>query len=140
MALEMSWYVDQRVICSRFYDEITEEDLIVNGAQVEDYIKQGIRPLFFIIHTLDMTKYPTNLKEALEAMGKTRPQSGDIAWTVVVTDSRFINFIGTITSNVFKISLRTVKSLDEAEAFIAYHAPDLAPALEARKLSQQTAS
>jgi hypothetical protein len=133
MALEMSWYIDQRVICSRFYGEVTEDDLIVNGAQVDEYIQQGTRPMFLILHTLDMTQYPTNIKEALEAISKNRPQTGDIVWTIIVSDNRFINFVSTITANFFKISVRSVKSLAEAEAFIAYHAPDLAPALEARR-------
>jgi hypothetical protein len=140
MAFEIGWHIEKRVMLTRFYGEINEVDLAEHGAKVEGYIKEGSKPLFLVANALGITKYPTNLKEALEAMGKTRPQKGDVEWTIVVTDSRFINFVGSIVSNVFQIAVRTCKSMEEAEAFIAHHAPDLVPALEARKVSETSDS
>src|SRR6185436_12077430 len=126
MAYEMYWHVDKRVIGTRFYDEVSAEDLIVQGTQTEEYIKEGVHPLFLLVDALGVTKYPTNLKEMLEAMGKNPSNSGNLEWTIVVTDNRFINFIGSVVSNFFKIAVRTCKSIEEAEAFIAHHAPELA--------------
>jgi hypothetical protein len=140
MPFETYWHLEKRVVGTRFYDEVNAQDLITNGEEMEALIKDGIHPLFLLVDALGVTKYPTNLKELLEAMGKNPSNSYNLEWILVVTDSRFINFIGSIVSNFFKISVRTYKTIGEAETFIAHHAPDIAPALEARKGSQQSDS
>jgi hypothetical protein len=140
MAFEIDWYIDKRVMLTRFSGEVSAEDLRQHGAKIETYIQEGDKPLFLIVDTLGMTQYPTNLKEALEAMGSNRPRSGDVEWTIIVTDNRFINFVGTIVANVFKISVRACKSMGEAEAFIGHHAEELSPYLETRPIGEQVDS
>jgi hypothetical protein len=138
MAYETQWHVEKRVIATRYYGEVTHEELTEAGAGVQDYIIASMHPVFFLVDVRDITKYPTNLKELLETMGKNTAYSKDLEWTLIVTDSRFINFIGSVVSNFFKIAVRSYKTMEEAEAFIIHHAPEIASELEARKGSQQS--
>jgi hypothetical protein len=140
MAHEIYWYIEKRVIGSRFFGDVAEHEISDHGAEVEIYIKNGVQPMFLLVDVRDIAKYPTNIKDLLEAMSKNPENSNNLAWTILVTDSRFVNFISSVVSNFFKIGIRTCKTIEEAEIFIAHHADDLAPALEARKQSAQVDS
>lgn len=136
MPYEIYWHIDKRVIGTRFYGEVIEADLSSNGAQVKEYIQQGIPPLFFLVDTRDITQYPTNLKDLLEAMGKNPSNSNNLKWTFVVSNNRLINFMGTIAANIFHTPIRMCKTREEAETYIAIQAPELADLLPTQKSPQ----
>jgi hypothetical protein len=133
MPFETHWHIKSRVIGSRFYENITEAELAAHGAEVEQFIlSEGVRPLYMIVDTREVTKFPTNLKDVLAAMSNTPTNRTHLSHTFVITDSKLVNFIGTIASNVFKTPLRACKTMEEAENFIALYSPELADEINAR--------
>jgi hypothetical protein len=141
MPFETHWHIEKRVIGSRFYDNVTESELTAHGIGVEQLIlTEGIQPLFMIVDTRDIVQYPTHLKDVLSAMNNSPTNRTHLSYTFVITDSKLVNFIGTIASNVFKTPLRACKTLEEAESFVAHYAPELGDALKARKANQHSDS
>jgi hypothetical protein len=138
MAYEMYWHIEKRVIGSRYFGDVLETELLNHGIEVEQYIKEGVQPMYLIVDARNIEKYPTNLKDLIEVMGKNPSNSNNLAYTFVITNSKLINFIGAMVSNFFKTPIRACKTMEEAETFITHQAPDLAPALEARKVSSSS--
>jgi hypothetical protein len=140
MAYDMYWHIEKRVIASRFHGDVVETEISDHGLEVEGRIKEGVQPMYLIVDARDIAKYPTNLKDLLEAMSKSPTNSNNLAHTFVITNSKLVNFIGTVVSNFFKTPIRACKTPEEAEVFIAHHSPDIAPALEARKVNTSSQS
>jgi hypothetical protein len=133
MPYEIFWYVDKRVIGTRYYGEVTVEEIRANGEDVKKFVQEvTVHPLFYVSDSLDITKFPTNMKDLVKALRGSGSGGGNIQWTLMVSGNRFINFIGAFVSNFFNTPIRTFRTMEEAEAFIKHHAPDLIPALEAR--------
>jgi hypothetical protein len=133
MPYQIGWHVDKRVIRTHFYGEVTWADISANSADVKKFIQEvSVHPLFYIVDTLDITQYPTQLNDLLILLRQSAIDANDIQWTLLISRSPFINFVGTMVSGLFKTPIRTHSTITEVEKFIIDHAPDLIPAIEAR--------
>jgi hypothetical protein len=137
MPQETYWYIDKRVIGCRFSGEVTEADLISSSEAVNALVNVGTPPLFIFVDNSAATQFPLDFKRMLQNFSQSRTTSNEIAWTVVISDNRLINFFGALVSKAFGIPTKLVKTQDEVDAFIARFAPDLADALAARQQTSQ---
>ena len=131
MPQETSWYVENRVLRTRLYDVVTEEELANSGKESTELMKSAQPPLFLLIDTRDVTRFPSNFKRMLERMHRYEGDS-PVDWTIVLSGNSLLNFFGQMVTRVLPTPFQIFRTLDEAEAFIAHNAPDLAPLLPMR--------
>lgn len=129
MSYELYWYVDKRVIGTRYEGEVTLEEMVANGNEMEAYLQTGEPPLFLLIDMRDIKKFPLNFKSMLEGMETYRSKDNPVGWTIVISRSRFFSFFGVMASKVVGVPMHSCQTLEEANAFILHHAPELAPEL-----------
>jgi hypothetical protein len=133
MPFDTYWYVENRVIATRCYGDMDEQDVIDNGASVQALARHGTPPVYLICDTRDVTKHPTSLKDMLQGMRSNNHGNNLIVWTVMLSNSRLINFFTSVVATTFRTPMRSCKTIEEAEAFISHHAPELEAAFNARK-------
>ncbi len=136
MPYETFWYVEDRVIGTHFYGDITEEDMTSSGQRIEEYIKQGKPPLFLLNDVRDVSKFPLGFKSMTQDMSSYRIHKSRIAWTVILSSNSLINFFGSLASKVVGVPVSTFKTQTEVDSFLAHMAPELAQALATREASR----
>lgn len=131
MPCNISWYIDKRVIKSRYSGSLTDNEIVACGDELETFVQSGIQPLFLVLDMLEVKKFPTNPKPMLQRMSNNRAEN-QIKWVFVLSNNTLLNFFNALASKVMRVPVRVCKSQDEADTIIARMAPDLAPELPQR--------
>ncbi len=134
MPHEISWYVENRVICASFSGELADDEFSRVGDTLVEFASTGVRPVFLLIDVREVTKMPSSITRVANDLSRFRGQTLH-DWTIVLSNNSFFNFIGILATKVVGVPMRPFKTLEEADAFIAHNAPDLAPALLAPETS-----
>jgi len=120
MPYSLEWVVEKRVYLMRFYGDFTLEELKQANQDAIAWIRQGPEGLLFhiILDTLDLQKHPMTLKAvAGDSMTGFRKEP-NLGWVLLITESKFISFLASITTQLTSNRFRPVSTFDEAVAFL----------------------
>ncbi len=116
MPVELSWYLENRVIQVINSGKITDDDMLDNDQPIINYLNQSSFPLVHMI--VDNTKavYTPSAKMITKAKFPRHPQCG---WIILVGPTNtFMRFVNVVVTNVFKTRNRMFDSFDEALTFL----------------------
>ena len=132
MSFDVSWYIENRVIRASFSGILTTDDFDMGAAALNELVNTGIAPVFVLVDCRDVAQLPPNFQQALQHVEK---YSGNplVAWTIVLTENAMVKFFSLMANKIARTSTRTFKTHEEANAFIAHNAPELAAALAPRR-------
>lgn len=137
MPYQVFWYIENRVIGTRFYGDITATELATHRESLKVYIQTGIPPLFLLIDMREVTKFPLQFNAMLKEISEYRSHNHQIQHMLVLSSNRLINFFNVLAARTVDIPVTTFKTQEEADTFLAAKAPDLATSLPSRKEAEQ---
>lgn len=118
MPYKVEWYVEKRVLLSRYEGVVTIEDARGQVAEGNRLLRQGIPLTHSIIDMTAVDKLPP-LQVASEFMSTDLSDVRDkLGWTIVVTSNKFLKFASSLFVPMFKVRQRFYGTLDEALAFL----------------------
>jgi hypothetical protein len=129
MSYDVSWLLENRVILTRFGQELADAELPAFNQVVVGYVERGAEP--FVHHLVDCRQV-----EKLASIGAQRrdlkfPTLPKYGWTVFVgIRNPLVRMSLSIAPQLFKIRFRHVNTPEEGLAFLQYvdsTLPDLKP-------------
>jgi hypothetical protein len=117
--IEVSWYVQGRVIYKRYYGVLTIGDLQASNALVAEYVASGKPLVHIIVNSQDVTKHPYSLKDINSTIPRTKSFHDGLGWTVMVSTHYIHRFMGQMASQMTRARFQTAVSLDEALQFLS---------------------
>ncbi|MBA3870668.1 MAG: hypothetical protein ABI970_06455 [Chloroflexota bacterium] len=118
MPYKVAWFVEKRVLLSRYEGIITIEDARGQVREGNALLREGIPLTHSIIDMSAVEKLPS-LQLASEFMSIDMSDVRDkLGWTIVVTNNKFLKFASSLFVPIFKVRQRFFGSLDEALAFL----------------------
>ncbi|MGB1286256.1 MAG: hypothetical protein ACPG7F_06980 [Aggregatilineales bacterium] len=111
MPMEVSWFVDKRIILIRHRGVITQDELIAAYAQTNRMIAEGDAPVHVIAHMLKMRRMPITVR----ALRTSLPEINDnIGWVINVTTHPLTKMFATIVNQLVGFKFRHVPTMDAA--------------------------
>ena len=118
MSYTIEWYVEKRVLLTRYEGAVTIEDARAQVAEGNKMLREGIPLTHSIIDMTAVNKLPP-LQAASEFMSTDLSDVRDkLGWTIVVTNNKFLKFASSLFVPMFKVRQRFYGTLDEALAFL----------------------
>ena len=120
MPAETSWYIEKHVINSRFYGTVTADDITRQQDDLSAFIAAGESPLHLLMDVRDVQSAPSDFRKILPALR----QFGDdrqIVSALLISDSTLQNFLSVLASRFIGIPVRTFKTMEQADQFLARH-------------------
>ena len=122
MTLQLSWYLENRVILLTIHGENSEKELFDVDRLVINYLNQSSAPLVHCI--LDQTNaivLPT-FKAAALIMTTTKlkwPNHPQYGWAIIIGQTHpLLRFVTAVATSFFKIRQRGFRSMDEGLDFL----------------------
>lgn len=127
MPFEMFWYVENRVVGTRLYGELTKEEFFASGQAIDAWAHRGTPPLFLVVDFRDVAKLPPNLGELMQGLAAEDQLRGtEFYWTIILSTNALYNFFGVLVSKNINSRLHICKNYAEANEFLARMESDLA--------------
>lgn len=127
MPFKVAWYVENRVILTRYTGVITVDDIHLQMNQTKELIHQGTPLIHSIIDLSQIEKWPplnvvnefrsTDISELRTKMG----------WSIIVANNVILKFGTALFTPIFKLRQRVFSTLDEALAFLQQEDSTLPP-------------
>jgi hypothetical protein len=113
--IEITWYVEKRVLYQRFTGVVTLEDFVISLKESRARLATGIPLVHTLVDTLTLEKYPP-LRQLTRHM---TPETGDnTGWTIIMVNNPLMRFAGSVLSQIGGSSFTMTGSLAEALAFL----------------------
>ncbi|MEZ4670937.1 MAG: hypothetical protein R3E39_23790 [Anaerolineae bacterium] len=132
MPYSVEWLVEQRILVSRYYGEITLEDARGQITQANALLRTGIPLVHSIVDMTGVTNNPSiqMVKELrLIDMSGIRDKMG---WTIILTNNTLLKFASSLFVPILQLRQRFFADMDEALAFLQDEDPTLPPLLSAK--------
>jgi hypothetical protein len=118
MAYEVSWYIEGRVIFSRFSGDVTIDDLDqVNKLVIEFLDSSASNAVHHLSDATGIDSHPNNafaLQNSQSYLKHSR-----LGWVVVYgVKNKTLNFLSALVTQVLKVRVRMLASHDEAVTFL----------------------
>ena len=118
MPFEVGWYVENRVILTRYTGIIDADDIHEQMGQTKRLMLQGTPLIHSIIDLSQIEKWPP-----LNVVNEFRTtEIGDIrskmGWSIIVADNILLKFGTSLFTPIFKLRQRVFSTLDEALTFL----------------------
>ena len=118
MPFEVGWYVENRVILTRYTGIIAADDIHEQMGQTKRLMLQGTPLIHSIIDLSQIEKWPP-----LNVVNEFRTtEIGDIrskmGWSIIVADNILLKFGTSLFTPIFKLRQRVFSTLDEALTFL----------------------
>lgn len=127
MPYTVGWYVEKRVLLSRYEGVVTLEDARGQITEGNNHLREGIPLTHSIIDMTGVDKLPP-LQVASEFMSTDLSDVRDkLGWTIVVTNNKFLKFASSLFVPMFKVRQRFYSTLDEALTFLQEEDSTLPP-------------
>lgn len=127
MPFKVAWYVENRVILTRYTGVITVEDIHLQMSQTKELIHQGTPLIHSIIDLSQIEKWPplnvvnefrsTDISDLRTKMG----------WSIIVANNVILKFGTALFTPIFKLRQRVFSTVDEALAFLQQEDSTLPP-------------
>ena len=132
MPVDLSWYVEGRVIYIKYSGDVTIEDKRIGAQQEYEFLDAGTSSLVHVLLDItDQTSSPTNIKAVQNALDKAlkHPKKG---WTLAFgkEEFRMENFVNSVVTQASSARYRTYVTLEETLEFLVYVDPPLREMIE----------
>ncbi|MBZ0301675.1 MAG: hypothetical protein K8J31_18150 [Anaerolineae bacterium] len=114
MPTETRWEVPKRVIYTRYFGNMTMEDIVAVISDLERYLEEGIPLVHTIMDVGEVETYP-NLLELTRLKFKQNDRQG---WTIFVGAQGVARFAASVTSQLAGSRFRLFDTFEEAVAFL----------------------
>lgn len=128
MPVEVRWYLDKRVMESRYWGQITLEDIKQGVGEGLELIKGYPYPIPHIIELSASTSVETSLGNYSDLAAQLR-QLDKRNWVIIVGVTGVTKFIASVVTHMAGLSCKLTDSLDEAHTFAEHVA---APEVQAQ--------
>lgn len=118
MPIEVSWYLQSRVIYQRYHGVLTIEDLKLSNTLAIEYVMSGNPLVHAVIDAQDVTKHPYSLKDVNGTLPRSKMFYDSLGWTVMVSTHYIHRFMGQMAAQMTRTRFQTAASLDEALQFL----------------------
>jgi len=125
MTVKMTWIVPNRVIHTRASGVFTSDDLQTIKDRSFEMTKMGQPLVHNIIDGTDVTELEIDVGDVYTIMKDGAPFSEKRGWSVVITPSSLLRFMGGMASQFSRIRYRQFKSLEAGIQFLAENDPTL---------------
>jgi hypothetical protein len=116
MPIQISWYLENRVILLVNHGESSDQDVFAVDQPMIDYLNQNQAPLVHLIIDNTGAKYIPSVKAVTAVKWPKHPQYG---WTILVgLTNPFQRFVNVVATNFFKARQRMFDTMDEALNFL----------------------
>jgi|GEM_PF-1523144 len=127
MPVDISWYLEGRIIYIKYFGDVTIDDKREGAEQEIALLDAGTSALVHVLLDItDQTSSPTNIKAIQEALDKAlkHPKKG---WTLAFgkEEFRMENFINSVVTQSSSARYRTYVTLQETLEFLVYVDPSL---------------
>ncbi|RMG72593.1 MAG: hypothetical protein D6711_12660 [Chloroflexi bacterium] len=124
MPYKMMWLVEKRVIYTCFEGVITAEDLSQFLHELQAYIHNGTPPIHHISNGLKIERIKFSLS-MLQRMVSRFKVVHQLSWNININENRLVTTIASIGNYLINVNNHTVKTLDEAIAYLKQKDPTL---------------
>jgi len=119
MPYQTEWYVDKRVILTRYTGIIQIEDIQGQIEETRVMIEEGTPLIHSIIDLSQIEKWPAlNVVNEFRSMDIEQVRER-IGWSVIVANNVVLKFGSALFAPIFNLRQRIFSSLDEALAFLS---------------------
>lgn len=118
MPFEMRWFVENRIILTRYTGNITSDDIREQMGQTKNLMMEGTPLIHSIIDLSQIEKWPPlNVVNEFRSIdiSEVRQKMG---WSIIVVDNMLLKFGTSLFSPIFKLRQRIFSTLDEALIFL----------------------
>ena len=124
MPYKTDWYVEHRVLRLKVFGETTQQEFMDSTTQVVEIMRPYRTPLIFILDFREIGKIAFSVN-TLKALTLFRPRELPIEWMIVISNNAVYSFFGTLAGKITAFPVAVFKTLDEANAFIQRHVPEI---------------
>lgn len=116
MPVQLSWYIEHRVIQIINSGEISDQDMLDSDQPIIDYFNESNVPLVHLIVDNSNARYTPSVKSVTMAKF---PKHAKCGWVLLVGPANsFMRFVNAVVSNIFKTRNRMFETFDEALDFL----------------------
>jgi hypothetical protein len=117
MAIQLSWYLENRVILLTSQGDSSDQDLLDLDQQIIEYLNQCEAPLVHLIADHRKGGKMPSVKVSTQIQWPKHPQYG---WGIMVGLTNPVQrFLVAVASNFFKVRQRMFNTMDEALDFLS---------------------
>jgi len=116
MAVNVSWYLKDRIIYSEYSDDVTLEDVYYGTQQVKKLAYEGSPLVHNIAYIAEVNTFPKNLRQIMNSVEQL--DNNIIGWTVIINHNSLLRFIATTVCQLAKARFRIFDNQDEAIKFL----------------------
>ena len=125
MPYQTGWYVDKRVILTRYTGIIGVEDIHGQIDETHTLIEQGTPLIHSIIDLSQIEKWPPlNVVNEFRSMNIESVRER-IGWSIIVANNVVLKFGSALFAPIFNLRQRIYSTLDEALIFLQENDPTL---------------
>jgi hypothetical protein len=127
MPVDVSWFLEGRIIYVKYYEDVTIEDKQLGAEQEYEFLEAGSVPLVHVLLDItDQISSPTNIQAIQKALDKAlkHPKKG---WTLAYgkEEFRMENFVNSVVTQSSAVRYRTFVTRQETLEFLVYVDPSL---------------
>lgn len=116
MPVDVSWYLEDRIIYSKYSGNITIDDIRNGTQQVKQLVYEGTPLVHNIAHLLEINNFPKNIRKIRNTV--VRMDNNVIGWTVVINRNKLLRFIVSTVSQLARARFRIFDNQADAIDFL----------------------
>lgn len=123
MPVDVQWYIPNHVLISRFYGDVTPQDIrkqYTLGLEMSESVNTAL--VHLITDVSEVQSFPKNVMDMKDSLGTKARNAG---WVVLVGENKMIRFLSSVVSNLMKLRFTYVNTLEEALKYITDRDPNL---------------
>jgi len=119
MPIELSWYIENRVIHAHVYGEAGLEQLRQMIVDVQPYLEEGIEPIHIILDDATANPPPVSIKQLKAVLDIGKQEVSKLGWVVGVGDVNVIaKVVIPMLAKIVKIKHVRVDTMEDALAIL----------------------
>jgi len=116
MPVEVTWYLEDRIIYSKYSGNVTIEDVRNGTQQVKKFAYQGTPLVHNIANMLEIETFPKNLRQIRNAIEQL--DNNILGWTVIINRNKLLRFIVSTVSQLARARFLIFDNQEDALAFL----------------------
>lgn len=119
MPIEAKWLLPEQIIYLKTTGSTTIDDMNMMFDQINQLLDSTDQPLIHLLIDGSDAQIPKFSIQDIRSVFSDIPNTGEIGWTIVVTPSSFLRFLGTLAMQFIKMRNRQVATIEDALRFLA---------------------
>ena len=115
MAIEIQWYMEKRIIYSRFIDAITISTISQGSDIIATMVAEGDAPVHVILDAQELVSVPPNIRQLSQASDKVFSHDA-VGVIIMIVKNPIQRFLGNLVLQLFGKTGKIVKTHEEGLA------------------------